>query len=634
MPRSKIKVLLDRNANPRADAYYVWGVCGFLLFVVAVIYGQTLDFILLAYDDNGFVHGNPHVTAGLTGEGIRWAFTEGPYGEWYPFSALSHMLDCQFFGLNAWGHHLTSVLLHAAGSIALFLVLRQMTGELWPSAFVAVLFAVHPQHVESVAWVSERRDVLSGLFFMFTLGAWLGYVRHGRSLGRYLLVVLLFACGLMSKPMLVTLPFLLLLLDYWPLAQLGRASDAPGWTASIERPSLRRLVGEVLPLVVLAGADCLMTLRTHYAAGKPLAWSERIGNAAISCVAYFAQFFCPVDLAAVYPFLPGGSPAWKVAGALAIVCTVSAAAVIWRRGCPYLFVGWFWFLGMLCPVLELVRVADHARADRYMYLPGIGLCIAVAWGASRLVARLPWGRWIAVGAAALVIPLLVVGATRQTSFWYDDETLWTHALECTSDNEIANLGLGHAIAQQGRLDEAIAFYQAALAVNPDSYNAHVYLGSTLSRFGRFKPAAEHLHRAIEIQPHGASAYLGLGHMLVYQGKYDEARDAFERVIAIEPNSSAAYNDLGSAFFLEGKIDESIPRFEAALAMNPMFVLARTNLAAALAAQGRLDDAISHYRQALKLDPNNPEARSELEKLQRQHPSQPDPPPGGRQSSGG
>ncbi len=253
-----------RRSSPRRSSEpspTTLGACaGFSLLAIGLIYGQTLGHVLLDYDDSGFVSANPHVTGGSDRRGNRWAFTEGPYGEWYPLAPLSHMLDCQLFGLHAWGHHLTNVLLHAATSIALFLVLWRMTGELWPSAFVAAIFAVHPQHVESVAWVAERRDVLSGLFFMLTLGAYLGYVRHGRSLGRYVLTAVLFALGLMAKPMLVTLPPLLLLLDFWPLARFGFAGDTPRWTQTVERPGTLRLVLEKLPLVALTAGDCLMTL--------------------------------------------------------------------------------------------------------------------------------------------------------------------------------------------------------------------------------------------------------------------------------------------------------------------------------------------------------------------------------------
>ncbi len=417
---------------PPSDRYYAWAVCGFLVLAIGLIYGQTLDHVLLDYDDSGFVYANPHVRAGLTVEGIKWAFTEGPYGEWYPLAPLSHMLDCQLFGMDAWGHHLTSVLLHAAASVALFLVWWRMTGELWPSAFVATVFAVHPQHVESVAWVAERRDVLSGLFFVLTLAAYLGYVRHGRPLSRYLLVALLLALGLMAKPMLVTVPALLLLLDFWPLARMGAARDTPGWTQSVERPGILQLILEKLPLIALSAGDCLMTLRTHVHAGgwQTPAWSVRISNAATSCITYIGQFFYPVDLAVFYPYPKAGFPAWNVVSSLAILVVVSAVAVIWRRRCPYVFVGWFWFLGILSPVIGLVSVSDHAMADRYMYLPSIGLSIALTWGAVRFwPASLAWHRALAVG-AALSIGFLAIYAVWQTSYWHDSETLWRAPWHC------------------------------------------------------------------------------------------------------------------------------------------------------------------------------------------------------------
>ncbi len=362
------------------DTRYAWGVCGFLLLATGIIYCQTLRHGFLNYDDNGYVFANPYVTSGLTGESAWWALTDGPYGEWYPLTMLSHMLDCELYGLNAGGHHLTNVLLHAATSIALFLILWRMTDDIWPSAFVAAVFAVHPQHVESVAWVAERRDVLSGLFFVLALGAWLGYVRRGRPLGGYLLAAAMFVLGLMAKPMIVTLPPLLVLLDFWPLARLGAAGDTPRWTASVDRPGALKLVLEKLPLAALAAGVCAMTLRTHNAGGTPLAWPVRIGNAAVSCVTYVVQFFYPADLAACYPVQSAGPPPWQVAGAIAVLVAISAAAVIWRRQCPYVFVGWFWLLGMLSPVLGFVQVSDHSMADRYMYLPSIGLLIIAAWG--------------------------------------------------------------------------------------------------------------------------------------------------------------------------------------------------------------------------------------------------------------
>ena len=319
---------------------------------------------------------------GLTGSSIAWAFTNGPMGEWYPVSMMSHMLDAQLFGPAAWGHHLSSLLLHAAASIGLFLVLRNMTDELWPSGFAAALFAVHPQHVESVAWIAERRDVLSGLFFVLTLAAYWRYVRGGRTLGQYLLLALMLALGLMAKSMLVTVPPLLLLLDYWPLGRFGQAADLPQAASALPRQGLGWLVVEKLPLVALALADGAVTMATHLADADAagLTWTSRLANAPVALATYLVQFFCPLDFAAFYPFPCGGHPAWKVAGAVVLLATITGIAIALGRRAPYLLVGWFWFVGTLMPVLGIVTVASHAMADRYTYLPTIGLAIALAWG--------------------------------------------------------------------------------------------------------------------------------------------------------------------------------------------------------------------------------------------------------------
>jgi tetratricopeptide (TPR) repeat protein len=644
---SRVTPATTGHRQHSADTYYAWAVCGCLLAAVWLIYDQTLGHPLLVYDDSAFVTDNPHVTPGLTADGICWAFTEGPFGEWYPLAPLSHMLDCQLFGLNAWGHHLTSVLLHAAASIALFLVWRSMTGELWPSALVAAVFAVHPQHVESVAWVAERRDVLSGLFFVLTLGAWLGYVRHGRSLARYSLAAVLFALGLLAKPMLVTLPPLLLLLDFWPLARFGAATDAPGWTRKIERPGNWRLVLEKLPLVALAVGACVMTMRTHARGHTPLAWSERIGNAAVSGVSYVAGLFYPVDLAAFYPAPAGGPPLWKVAGAIAFLAVVSAAAVIGRRRWPYCFVGWFWYLGMVSPVLGLLQFVAHVKADRYVYLPGIGLSVALAWGAVRFGAVSLERRFALAACAGLAIALLVACAVRQTSFWRDDETLWRHALACTTDNGKAEFGLADALArkgrpdeaivhflraqqhpvdsapfdnlgvllaQMGRADEAIVQYRQALAMQPDLYATHVNLGLALLRQKQLDEATEHFDRALEINPLGVEAHCGRAHVLLLDERIDDARAEFEQAIAINPRHVVAHTDLARTLLRQGKIAESIRHCEAALAVDSRFLPAHVNLARALAASGQTDEAAAHYRQVLEIDPNNSVARRNLDNL--------------------
>ena len=366
----------------KRNTYTVAAVCGFLLLAVALVFGQTVRHDFVNYDDNAYVYENPQVAGGLTAHGIAWAFTSFHVSNWHPLTWLSHMLDCQFYGLHAGGHHLTNVLLHAATAILLFLVLRRMTGDLWPSAFVAAVFAIHPLRAESVAWVAERKDVLSGLFFMLTLGAYAGYARRPFSLGRYLTVVLLFALGLMAKPMLVTLPFVLLLLDYWPLGRIG-----PHRRTGIS--SFRRVVVEKIPLLALTAASCVATViaqGTAVIAIDVIPLPSRIANALVSYVAYMGQLFYPAGLAVLYPHPEGGLPIWKVAASSLVLAGISAAALVWRRRFPYLFVGWFWYVGMLVPVIGLVQVGLHAMADRYTYLPQIGLCIAVTWGVAQLAA--------------------------------------------------------------------------------------------------------------------------------------------------------------------------------------------------------------------------------------------------------
>ncbi|HEX4143303.1 MAG TPA: tetratricopeptide repeat protein [Pirellulales bacterium] len=643
MPRSK------DPTPPRANPYYLWGACGLLLLLIGLVYGQTLDHPLLDYDDNTFVSDNPLVRAGFTGKGIRWALTEGPFGEWYPLAVLSHMLDCQLFGLSAWGHHLTGVLLHAATAIGLFLVLRRMTDGFWPSALVAAVFAVHPQHVESVAWVAERKDVLSGLFFVLTLAAWLGYVRQGRPWAWYLLAAVFFALGLMAKPMIVTLPPLLLLLDFWPLARVGAAGETPRWTQTIDRPGLLRLVLEKLPLVAIAAGDCLMTLRTHATGAVVAPWRERIGNAAVSCVDYVFGFFYPVDLAAFYPLPPGGPPGWKVAAAATILAVASVAAVIWRRRCPYCFVGWFWYLGMVFPVLGVVNIGTLAMADRYTYLPSIGLCIAVAWGAKRLAAGSPGRRWLLGACAALAVAVLACCAGVQASYWRDDETLWRHALACTTDNakaeySMANVlarqgrrdaaivyyrraqqhgadplpynNLGLLLAQQGRLREAVAQYRQALAIDADSYMAHNNLGTALARQNQGDEARKHFRRALQINPRSATAHCGLAGLLLAEERIDEARVELKRAIELDPYSVVAHYNLGSTFLEQGDADAAIPHLETALSIQPNYTLAHINLARAFAIRGQSSQAVTHYRRALAIEPNNAEARDELDRLLR------------------
>ncbi len=429
---------LPRQASERARTRWVWAICGFLLLAVGLVFGQRVGHDFIEFDDSVFVYENPYITPGFTFPGLWWALTDGPYGEWGPLAALSHMLDCQLYGLNPAGHYLTNLLLHGAASVLLFLVLLRMSGDLWPSAWVAAVFAIHPLHVESVAWIAERRDVLSGLFFMLVLGTYTLYAECP-SRWRYLAVIACFGLGLMAKPILVTVPFVLLLLDYWPLDRFRGARDTISSAASSSRlarlPVSLRLVMEKIPLLALAAVSCAITLSTHATMGgatffEPLPLMTRMANALVSYAVYVRQSFYPIHLAPFYPHLGARLPiAWVIASLLLLVALTLVAAYSWRRR-PYLIVGWLWFLGMLAPVIGLVGTFPYARADRYTYLSQIGLSIALAWGVwdvyqSRQSLRpVQWRRWLlAVASAATVIALAIV-AWQQSSYWRDTETLW------------------------------------------------------------------------------------------------------------------------------------------------------------------------------------------------------------------
>jgi Flp pilus assembly protein TadD len=647
-------------------------ICALLVVAVLAVFGQTVQHEFFDFDDSAYIYGNLHISRGLTASGVVWAFTQGGEANWIPLTWLSLMLDCQFYDLHAGGHHLTNVLLHAATAVLLFLVLRRMTGRVWPSALVAALFAVHPLRTESVAWVTERKDVLSGLFCMLTLWAYLGYVRHRFSWARYALLMVLFALGLMAKPMLVTLPCVLLLLDYWPL---GRMPNRPSVTAtppaavafSAEHPSMameavvrsgadfwqgmlgwlwssRHLLIEKIPLFALAAGDCLVMIliqdrtlvSTEY---LPLWW--RLSNAAITYVTYLGQFFYPVGLVVVYPRLGLDLPWWQIGAACLLLVSITAAAFLGRRRCPYLLVGWLWYLGMLVPVIGLLQVGCTSRADRFTYLPQIGLAVALVWGAAGLCRAWPYRRWAGGLASALVLIVLIVCAFRQTSFWCDGETLWTRTLALTSRNYMAHNGIGGALASTGRMDEAIAHFRQAIAISPHCAAFHTNLGNALIELDRPDEAREEFRKVLEIDPHDAEAYerLGvlfanrgqineaiaffrrsldinpknsdtcydLGKALLKRGRQSEARRLFQKAMELVPDYVVVHNDLGKVMAADGQFSAAIKHFERALDGDPKCRSARLNLAKALSARGRFKDAIAQYRTAIRLDPNDPEA---------------------------
>jgi tetratricopeptide (TPR) repeat protein len=585
------------------DRWRVPGVCLFLAAIIWVVFGQTLGHEFVNYDDDLYVYENPVVQKGLTWEGFRWALTYGQIGHWHPLTWLSHMLDCQLYGLQAGGHHLTNILLHTATAILLFLVLRQMTGFLWRSAFVAAVFAIHPLRVESVAWVAERKDVLSAFFFMLTLGAYVRYVRRPPSKIRYGVMILLYALGLLSKNMLVTMPFVLLLLDYWPLNRLSGFSP---------RVLLRR-VAEKIPLFVLAVGSCVATalMPEKVPAEYMLSFALRMENAVVSYVTYLWQMIHPSGLACVYPNPVNDVPLWQVAGALGLLLAISGVAWAFRKTHPCLVVGWLWYLGMLIPVIGMVQISYYAHADRYTYLPQIGLYLLLTWAAADLCAGWRHRRVVLGGGATVILVALIFCARTQASYWRNSELLWTHTLACTSDNAVAHVNLGNALLQKGSVNEAMVHYQKALQIKPDCVDAHINLGTALLQKGNVAEAIAHYQKALQIKPDSPEAHNNLGNALLKIGNVDEAIAPFQRALQIKPDFAEAHNNLGIALLQKGKVDEAIVHYQKALQIKPDFAEAHNNLGNALVQKGSVDEAIAHYQKALQINPGYAEAHNNL-----------------------
>ena len=557
------------------DCCWGLGISAFLLLAVTIVFGQTIRHEFVNFDDDEYVFENHQVQQGLTSQGIAWAFNGSHADNWHPLTWISHMLDCQVYGLHAGGHHLTNVLFHAATVILLFFLLWRMTGELGPSTLVAAVFAIHPLRVESVAWVAERKDVLSGLFFVLTIGAYLGFVRHRFSLARYLGVMLLFTLGLLAKPMLVTVPFVLLLLDYWPLRRFATAAQGHAVDDTARCPARTatalQLVIEKIPLFVLAVASAGITVWAQRQAIQiseqvPFVW--RLANALVTYAAYVGQFFYPARLAALYPHPGIALPIGKVVIAAVVLTAVSAAVFAWRRRRPYLLVGWLWYLGMLLPVIGLVPVGFHAMADRYTYLPQIGLSMAIVWAAKDLFGAWPYRHWVGVSISVLWVTGLIIVAWVQTTYWRDSESLWTHVLACTSRNHRAENNLGNVLFQHGRLPEAIVHYQNAIAIRPDFAEAYNNLGLALANRGETDEAIALYGTALKIQADYAGAHYNLGNALVQQGKTSEAIEHFQKAHEIQPDFAESHQNLGALLYQQRQIPQALAQWRELIRLQP------------------------------------------------------------------
>ena len=589
-----------RSERSSSSAAITFGIYLFLATISLVVFGQTIRHDFVNFDDDLYVYNTPAIKSGLTVKGIVSAFTSPHARNWHPLTTLSHMLDCQLYGgPNAGGHHATNVILHTIAVLLLFRTLRQMTGAVWKSAVVAALFAVHPLHVESVAWVSERKDVLSAVFFFLMLDAYGRYSRAA-SITRYLMVVLPFAAGLMSKPMLVSAPIVLLLLDYWPLRRVERSSVTTGKRRIEEcdnqRQVIRRLFLEKIPLFVLSAGVCIVTFSIQKRATGaipplPLLW--RLQNGFVSYVIYTWKTLWPANLAVFYPHPNDTLPTWEVIFAVAFVLAITAAAIVLRRQRPYLLTGWFWYLVMLVPVIGFVQVGEQGHADRYTYLPSIGLFVVVVWFAAdeAIMGRSRSRLVVAKVVAVLIILGLAWAAFIQTSSWRNSETLWTHALAVTSDNDVAHNNLGYLCIDRGELDKAISHFESAARIRSDKRDAHYDLGSAfvqmnladaLARKGRSDLAMIHYEEAIRLQPDYADAYYNRGNVLFGKGRIDEAIADWETTLEIQPNDADAHTGLGNALLRKGALREAIAHYEQALAMAREDPHSRNNIAWVLA----------------------------------------------------
>jgi tetratricopeptide (TPR) repeat protein len=595
-----------------------WTLFGISIFLVAItwaVFGQTFHHQFINYDDPLYVLDNAHVRAGLTWRGIAWAFTHVHSQNWHPFTTISHMLDCQLFGVNPGPHHLVNVFFHSFAAVLLFMLLTQITGGpsgtggIWLSGFVGAVFAIHPLRVESVAWIAERKDVLSGVFFMLTLIAYAAYTRK-QTIGRYLTMSILFACGLMSKPMLITTPIVLLLLDYWPLDRFACRGTSPSDRRT--RTTASKLLIEKIPLFALSIGSCVATLwAQNFALGSteflPLKW--RITNALFSYFEYVRQMFWPVDLIPFYLHPENRLETWRLLLAVIVVVAVTATALLRRRQNPYLLVGWFWYLVMLIPVIGIVQVGLQGHADRYTYLPQIGLYFALVWLIWDLTKSWQQQKILLSAAAMIVLGTLSILSWKQTTHWRDTETLWRHTLAVPPDSDVAHAGLGGILFVRGQIEEAIDHYERALRLRDGNTAAHFGLGRALAAKQKTDAAIFHFQKALSIQPDYVAASNDLGVLFAGKGEIKEAIDAWRQSLSFDPDNADAANNIAwvratvaDADLRDGR--EALELAQRALRSGAENAVVLRTLAAAQAENGQFAEAIATCQRGEELAQKN------------------------------
>jgi len=656
---------------PRLPRVPNWLLAAMLTLTTIAVYWPATRYDFINFDDPAYVTANPQVQGGLTWDSVKWAFLSPVSANWHPLTIMSHMLDCQLFGLNPWGHHLVNVLLHALNAALVFLLLQQLTSAVWRSLAVAALFAAHPLHVESVAWIAERKDVLSGCFGLLSL---IFYVRYAQKRSRvegpessagtavsslvtrhssldYVGALFFLALGFMSKPMLVTWPFVMLLLDYWPLGRLRTKDYGPQTSRSLSSLVTRHssLLVEKLPFFALAAVASFVTFVVQKQGGSLMATGampldSRVENVPISYCRYLEKLFWPRDLAVFYPH-PGYWPVGRVLLAGLLLVGIAVFVLNNRRRCPFLLMGWLWYCGTLVPMIGLVQTGGQAMADRHTYIASLGIMILAVWGVHALTRR--WRhRLITLSVAGLTVTVACLALTRhQLEYWRDSETLFQHALAVTENNYLAHNNLGDALERKGQTDEAIRQYQEAihlrptyadahynlgnvlykkgqtdeairqfqdyLRLKPDNIDAHYNLGAAFYQKGRMDEAVNQFQEVIRLKANYAEAHYCLGMALGARGQMDEATRQFQEVIRLKPDYADAYNKLAIALDRAGQTDNAIVQYQEYLRFRPDDGDARYNLAKALARRGRITDAVSQFREVIRLEPGNPDAHDDL-----------------------
>ncbi len=588
-------------------------ICIALVIATIVTYWpvKTYDFIF-TYDDTEYVLQNPQVQRGITAKGVVWAFTTFHAANWHPLTWLSHMLDVQIYGMDPGQHHMVNVLIHIANSLLLFGVLRRMSGHIWRSALVSALFALHPLHVESVAMIAERKDVLCTLLWLLTIWFYHRYTEH-LSFKWYLAVVVCFSLGLMAKPMVVTLPFVLLLLDCWPLNRISLTPrEKVSWSAI--RSSAIHLIQEKIPLFFLTAVVCVITVLAQQSKSAivtvlyPL--MHRLSNAMISYINYIVKMFWPYSLAVFYPYRETLS-AWQAAGASAVLVIITGMVLLKLRKQPYLAVGWFWYLGTLVPVIGLVQVGGQAMADRYTYIPLIGIFIMIAWGAFDLLNNRRLMKGIIVAALIIYCAVLMVLARVQVGYWSSSSSLFQHTLEATEKNWLAHTNLGNALSREGKKYTAISHYLKALQIHPHYANAHYNLGVVSDELGHTMEAIDHYRETLRIYPEHVGALNNLGGLLIEQGKFAEGIRFCQKALRIDPSFLNAYKNLAVALSVTGKLDQAIVYLRKALDLESDNAQIHLFLGRLLAKKGSVSEAKYHFKAALRFDPKNSKAYTEM-----------------------